>query len=91
VSVDRDEVGWRRNFVGPGAGDFLGRGGVAAAAGTWPGHPLVGPTLESGCRGHEPGWVHGGQLAEATERPVQPSAWAGFLEETLAAMAQARC
>jgi hypothetical protein len=35
--------------------------------------------------------VLGGQLAKATERPVQPSAWAGFLEETLAAMAQAQC
>jgi hypothetical protein len=33
----------------------------------------------------------GGQLAEATERPDKPSAQAGFLEETLAAMAQARC
>jgi hypothetical protein len=32
-----------------------------------------------------------GQLAEATERPVRPSAWAVFVEETLAAMAQARC
>jgi hypothetical protein len=32
-----------------------------------------------------------GQPAEATERPVRPSAWAGFLEETLAMMAQARC
>ena len=28
-----------------------------------------------------------GQPAEATERPVEPSARAGFLEETLAAMA----
>jgi hypothetical protein len=35
--------------------------------------------------------VLGGQLAEATERPAKPSAWAGILEETLAAMAQARC
>jgi hypothetical protein len=35
--------------------------------------------------------VLGGQLAEATERPVEPSAWAGFPEETLAAMAQAWC
>jgi hypothetical protein len=35
--------------------------------------------------------VLGGQLAEATERPVKPSARVGFLEETLAAMAQARC
>jgi hypothetical protein len=35
--------------------------------------------------------VLGGQLAEAMEWPVKPSAWAGFLEETLAAMAQARC
>jgi hypothetical protein len=32
-----------------------------------------------------------GQLAEATERPVEVSARAGTLEETLAAMAQARC
>jgi hypothetical protein len=35
--------------------------------------------------------VLGGQLAEASGRPVQPSAWAEFLEEILAAMAQARC
>jgi hypothetical protein len=35
--------------------------------------------------------VPGGQLAEATKRPVKPSARAGFLEKTLAAMAQARC
>jgi hypothetical protein len=33
--------------------------------------------------------VLGGQLAEATERPVEVSARAGTLEETLAAMAQA--
>jgi hypothetical protein len=32
-----------------------------------------------------------GQLAEATERPVEPSARARFPEETLAAMAQAWC
>jgi hypothetical protein len=31
--------------------------------------------------------VLGGQLDEATERPVEPSARAGFPEETLAAMA----
>jgi hypothetical protein len=35
--------------------------------------------------------VPGGRLAEATERPVRPSAWAGFLEEVLAVMAQAWC
>ena len=35
--------------------------------------------------------VLGGQLAEAMEQPVRPSAWAGFMEETLAVMAQARC
>jgi hypothetical protein len=35
--------------------------------------------------------VLGGQPTEATERPVESSARAGFLEETLAAMAQARC
>jgi hypothetical protein len=35
--------------------------------------------------------VLGGQLAEATERPAEPSARARILEETLAAMAQAWC
>jgi hypothetical protein len=35
--------------------------------------------------------VLGGQLAEATERSVQPSTLARFLEETQAAMAQAQC
>jgi hypothetical protein len=35
--------------------------------------------------------VLGGQLAEATEWPVEPSARAGFLEDTLAAMARAWC
>jgi hypothetical protein len=35
--------------------------------------------------------VLGGQLAEATERLVRPCAWARFLEESLVAMAQARC
>jgi hypothetical protein len=35
--------------------------------------------------------VLGGQLAEATERLIKPSARAGFLEEALAAMAQAWC
>jgi hypothetical protein len=34
--------------------------------------------------------VLGGQLAGATEWPVEPSARAGFLEETPATMAQAR-
>jgi hypothetical protein len=33
----------------------------------------------------------GGQLAEASGRPAEPSARAGFLEGTLAAMARARC
>jgi hypothetical protein len=35
--------------------------------------------------------VLGGQLAKATKRPAEASAQAGTLEETLAAMAQARC
>jgi hypothetical protein len=35
--------------------------------------------------------VLGGQLAEASGRPVESSARAGFLEETLAAMARAWC
>jgi hypothetical protein len=35
--------------------------------------------------------VLGGQLAEASGRPAEPSARAGFLEETLAAMARVWC
>jgi hypothetical protein len=35
--------------------------------------------------------VLGGQLAEALGRPAKPSARAGFLEETLTAMARAWC
>jgi hypothetical protein len=35
--------------------------------------------------------VLGGQLAEASGRPAEPSAQAGFLEETLAAIAQVWC
>jgi hypothetical protein len=49
------ELARKEDFVGPGAGDFPGRGGIAAAAGTWLGRPLVGLTLESGCRGHGSG------------------------------------
>jgi hypothetical protein len=35
--------------------------------------------------------VLGGQLVEASGRPAESSARAGFLEETLAAMARALC
>jgi hypothetical protein len=35
--------------------------------------------------------VLGGQLAKASGRPAEPSTRAGFLEETLAAMARAWC
>jgi hypothetical protein len=35
--------------------------------------------------------VLGGQLAEVSGRPAEPSARAGILEETPAAMARARC
>jgi hypothetical protein len=35
--------------------------------------------------------VLGGQLDESSGRPAKPSARAGFLEETLAAMARAWC
>jgi hypothetical protein len=35
--------------------------------------------------------ILGGQLAEATERLDKSSAWAKFLEEILAVMAQAQC
>jgi hypothetical protein len=43
--------------------------------------------VEAMCRAD----VLGGQLAEAMERSDKPSARVGFLEETLAAMAQAWC
>jgi hypothetical protein len=49
------ELARKGGFVGPGAGDFPDRGGIAAATGAGPGRPLAGLTLESGCRGHEPG------------------------------------
>jgi hypothetical protein len=52
--TEANSVG-EENFVDPGAGDFPGRGGVVAAAGTWPGCPLAVPTSESGYRGHEAG------------------------------------
>jgi hypothetical protein len=83
------ELAQKRGFVGPGAGGFLGRGGVAAVAGAGPGRPLAGPTLDRVAEAMSRAGVLGGQLAEATERPVQPSAQAVFLEETLAAMVQA--
>jgi hypothetical protein len=35
--------------------------------------------------------VLGGQLAETSGRPAEPSARAGFLEETLVAVARAWC
>jgi hypothetical protein len=49
------ELARKEDFIGPEAGDFLGRGGIAAAVGAWLGRPLAGPTLESGYRGHELG------------------------------------
>jgi hypothetical protein len=89
--MDRGGVGSKRGFVGPRAGDSPGRGGVAAAAGTWPGRPLADQPRSRAAEAISRADVLGGQLAEATERPVKPSARAGFPEETLAAMAYARC
>jgi hypothetical protein len=89
--VDRGGVGSKRGFAGPGAGGFPGRGGAAAAAGAWPGHPRAGPTPGHAAEAVSWAEVLGGQLAEATERPTEVSAWAGALAETRAVRAQARC
>jgi hypothetical protein len=63
----------------------------ASSAGAWPGRPLAGPTPDRIAEATSRADVLGGQLAEATERPVEPSARAGFPEETPATMAQAWC
>jgi hypothetical protein len=39
ASMDRGGVGSKRGFVSLGVVGFPGRGGAAAAAGAWPGHP----------------------------------------------------
>jgi hypothetical protein len=70
----------RRGFAGPGARGFPGQ--VIRER-----DQLRSHAAEAMSRAY----VLGGQLAEATERPVEVSARAGTLEETLAAMAQARC
>jgi hypothetical protein len=89
--MDRGRVGLKRGFVGPGAGGFPGRGGAGR-------RPEPGRVIRERdhLRSHAAEAVSradvlGGQLAEATERPAEPSARAGILEETLAAMVQARC
>jgi hypothetical protein len=65
--MDRGRVGWRRNFVDPGARDFLGRGGVAATAGTWPGRGGDPPTVSSSEVG--PDSAEGGVDAEGAVAP----------------------
>jgi hypothetical protein len=76
VSVDRGEVGWRRKLRRPEPGRVV----------RWRNQPWSRAAEAMSRAG-----VLGGQLAEATERPVQPSTRARFLEEILAAMAQAQC
>jgi hypothetical protein len=63
----------------------------ASSARAWPDRPLAGPMSESVTEAMSRADVLGGQLAEASGRPAEPSARAGFLEETLAAMARAWC
>jgi hypothetical protein len=82
--MDRGEVGLRRNFVGPGqvtsqAKEVLQRRLEPNQVVHWRDQPWSRAAEATS-------WVDvlGGQLAEATERPVKPSAQAGFLEETLA-------
>jgi hypothetical protein len=74
--MDRGRVGSKRSFVGRGlAGSSIG-GTNARVELPRPRAGLVSTV---------------GQLAEASGRPAEPSARAGFLEETLAALAQAWC
>jgi hypothetical protein len=54
-----------------------------SSAGAWPGRPLAGPAPESVVEAMSRAGVLGGQLAEASGRPAEPSDRAGFLEETL--------
>jgi hypothetical protein len=64
--------------------DFVGRSLAGpSTGGTSAGVELPNATSRAG--------VLGGQLAEALGRPAEPSARAGFLEETPAAMARAWC
>jgi hypothetical protein len=63
----------------------------ASSAGAWPGRPLRDRRRSRVAEAVSRADVLGGQLAEATERPVEPSARAGFPEETPATMAQAWC
>jgi hypothetical protein len=76
--VDRGGVSSRRSFVGPGAGDFPGQGGVAAEAGTWPGRPLAGPTWSRATEAMSQADVLGGQLVmsevSVSRRRRSPSA-----------------
>jgi hypothetical protein len=59
----------------------LARKEEASSAGAWPGRPLVGPTLSRIVEAMSRADVPGGQLAEASERPAEPSARARFLPE----------
>jgi hypothetical protein len=68
--------------------NIIHRFGVPNSIITDNGTQFTGKKFLDFCEDHH---ILGGQLAEATERPVKPSARVGFLEETLAAMAQARC
>jgi hypothetical protein len=89
--VDRGRVGSRRGFVGPGHVASLAE--KAQQRRLEPGQvirerdQLRSHAAEAVSRAD----VLEGQLAEATEWPVEMFARAGTLEETLAAMAQARC
>jgi hypothetical protein len=92
VSVDRGGVGWRRKLHWPRSRGLprprrrSSDGWNLARSSTGGTNPRVW-AAEAMSRAD----VLGGQLAEATERLIKPSAWTWFLEETLAAMAQARC
>jgi hypothetical protein len=63
----------------------------ASSAGAWPGHHWRDQRRSRVVKATSRAGVLGGQLAEASGWPAEPSARAGFLEETLAAMARAWC
>jgi hypothetical protein len=89
--VDRGGVGSRRGFVGPRHVASLAE--EAQQQRLEPGQVIHEPDQLRSHAAEAVSWadVLGGQLAEATERPIEVSARAGILEETLAAMAQGRC
>jgi hypothetical protein len=62
---------------------FPGRGDAAAAAGAWPGHSEQDQFRSQAAEAVSRAEALGGQLAEATERLAEATAWAATLVEGL--------